>query len=241
LSKKQTLQPQHTKFLIPKTEKQKEYIRLIRTKTIIFALGQAGTGKTRVACSIALEELMNGKISKLILTRPVLESGESLGFLPGDLSEKINPYMLPIFNEFQESIDVKQLKLFLENKTIEIIPLAFMRGHTMKNCIVIADEMQNATYAQLKNLLTRVGDQGRLIINGDPAQSDLPYHSQGALDDIIDALCFTGDSIDEIGLVEFSREDIVRHALIGKILDKLEHIEKEDQQAPQGYVKRSKK
>lgn len=231
MSKQQKLEVQKTKFLVAKTEKQKDYIRLIKSKIIIFALGQTGTGKTRVACSIALEELLTGKIDKLVLTRPVLEAGESLGFLPGDLSEKLDPYMQPIYNEFKESIEEKEYKARIAAKEIEIVPLAFMRGRTFKNCIVIADEMQNATYSQIKNLLMRLGEGGRLIINGDPTQSDLPHYMRGDLQDIIEAL----EDVEEVGLVEFSREDIVRHPLIGKILDKLEALEKESK-APKGYI-----
>lgn len=232
MAKSKDLQVQKTKFLVAKNDKQKEYIRYIRTKTIIFASGSSGTGKTRCACSVAIEELLANKIEKLVITRPVLECGESLGFLPGDLSEKINPYMQPIFNEFKESIEEKELKEYLLSGQIEIVPLAFMRGRTFKNSIVIADEMQGATYIQLKNLLTRLGENSRLIINGDYTQSDLPYHLQGALEDIIDVLC--DDSIEEIGVVAFAKEDIVRHPLIGKILDKLEVLEDEDKVA-KGY------
>lgn len=217
LSKKQ-LESQRTKFLVARTEKQKEYIRLIKTKTIVFALGEAGTGKTRCACSIALEELYAGRIQKIILTRPVLEAGESLGFLPGDLSEKINPYMLPIYNEFQESIDEKEMKALIENKKIEIVPIAFMRGHTFKDCIVIADELQNASFKQIKTLLTRLGESGRLIINGDLNQSDLPSNMQGGLKDVVNKLA----DMEEVGLVVFDRDDIVRSPLIGKILDRLD-------------------
>lgn len=203
-----------------KTERQKEYIRLIRTKRITFAIGEPGTGKSRCSCSIALEDLYNGKVEKIILTRPVLEAGESLGFLPGDLSEKINPYMLPIFNEFLESIEDRELKKLIDEKRIEIVPLAFMRGHTFKNCIVICDEFQNASYKQIKNLLTRLGENARLVINGDLAQSDLANHLQGGLKDVVDKLC--DGSIEEIGLVIFDRDDIVRDPLIAKILDKLD-------------------
>lgn len=234
MTKQQKLEPQKSKFLVAKTDKQKTYIKLIKSKTIIFALGQAGTGKTRVACSIAIEELLAGKVERIILTRPVLEAGESLGFLPGDLSEKIDPYMQPIYNEFKESIDKKDLDNYLnpQNKQIEIVPLAFMRGRTFKNAIVIADEMQGATYPQIKNLLTRLGEGSRLLINGDITQSDLPYHQQGALEDIVGVL----EDLDEVGVVEFSREDIVRHPLIGKILDKLEILEKENNKPPKGYT-----
>lgn len=220
LARKQTLEQQRTKFLIPKTEKQKEYIRLIKSKRIIFAIGEPGTGKTRVACSIALEELYADKIQKVILTRPVLEAGESLGFLPGDLNEKINPYMLPIYNEFLESIDQKELNALSspDVKKIEIVPLAFMRGHTFKNCIVIADELQNASFKQIKNLLTRIGENGRLIINGDLNQSDLPRDMQGGLREVVNKL----KRLEEVGIVMFGREDIVRDPFIAKILDSLD-------------------
>lgn len=203
-----------------KTEKQKEYIRLIKSKILVFALGEAGCGKTRVACSIALEELYNNKIEKIFLTRPVIESGENLGFLPGDLNEKINPYMLPIFNEFQESIEERDFKTLLFDKKIEIVPLAFMRGRTFKRAIVIADEMQNASFKQIKNLLTRLGDDSRIILNGDLTQSDLPHHLQGGFETVVNKLC-QGD-MDEAGLVVFDRSDIVRHPLVAKILDRLD-------------------
>lgn len=230
LSKKQQLESQRTKFLVARTEKQKEYIRLIKSKRIIFAIGEPGTGKTRVACSIALEELYSNKIQKVILTRPVLEAGESLGFLPGDLNEKINPYMLPIYNEFLESIDEKELKTLSspEIKKIEIVPLAFMRGHTFKNCIVIADELQNASFKQIKNLLTRIGENGRLIINGDLNQSDLPRDMQGGLREVVNKL----KNLEEVGVVRFDREDIVRDPFIAKILDELDKAEEDITEPP---------
>lgn len=232
LGRQQKLEAVRTKFLVAKNEKQKQYIRLIKEKTIIFAIGEAGTGKSYVSTSLALQELKAEKIEKIIITRPIVQVDEDLGFLPGDLHEKINPYVLPIYNILKDYIDQKELTLLIEEKRIEIIPLAFMRGHTFSNCYVLCDEMENATYNQLKTLLTRLGPQGKLIINGDVTQSDLPYYQRGALQDIIDSL----EELEEVGIVEFERADIVRHTLIGKILDKLEVLEKEDRKVPKGYI-----
>lgn len=232
MTKTQKMEVQKTKFLVAKNEKQKQYIRLIRDKIIVFATGEAGTGKSYIPTSLALQELKAEKIEKIIITRPIVQVDEDLGFLPGDLYEKINPYILPIYNILKDYIEQKELVLLLESKKIEVIPLAFIRGHTFSNCYVLADEMENATYNQIKTLLTRVGDSCKIIINGDITQSDLPYHIQGALEDVIGSL----QSLEEVGVVEFGREDIVRHPLIGKILDKLEVIEKQDQRAPRGYI-----
>lgn len=204
-----------------RNEKQKQYIRLIKDKTIIFAIGPSGTSKTRTACSIALEELYKGNFDKIILTRPVLECGSSMGFLPGDLSEKIQPYMVPLFVEFLESIDQKELESLIRDKKIEIVPFNFMRGRNFKRCVVIADESQGCTDEQLKTLITRVSEGCKIVVNGDLSQSDLPKHLQGALERMINKLC--DGTIDEIGLVQFTRDDIIRHPLISKILDKLEY------------------
>lgn len=220
MSRKQSLEVQRTKFLVPQNDRQKEYIKLIKSKVITFAIGPAGSSKTRTACSIALEELYNGKVDKIVITRPIRESEESLGFLPGDLSEKIQPYMVPIFGEFTESINQKELEALIRDGKIEMVPFAYMRGRNLKRAIVISDESQNCTDNQLKNLVTRICDGSRLVINGDLSQSDLLPHLQGGLERMINKLC--DGTIDEIGLVIFDRSDIVRHPLISKILDKLE-------------------
>lgn len=218
MSKKQ-LTDQKIKFLVAKNEKQKDYIRLIKDKTIVFAIGEAGTGKSYVACSMAIQELKAEKIEKVVLLRPAVEADENLGFLPGDLNEKITPYMLPIYGIFQEYIDKKELDALIAAEKIQIIPFAFLRGHTLKNCIVVVDEAENATDNQLKNLLTRIGENCKLLINGDITQCDLPNHLRGGLEKVINKLC--DGEIKEIGLIRFEREDIVRHPLITKILDKL--------------------
>lgn len=221
LSKKQQLEVQNVKFLVAKNEKQKQYIKLIKEKTIVFAIGEAGTGKSFVPCSIAITELKANRINKIVLLRPAVEADENLGFLPGDLNEKITPYMLPIYNIFKDYIDQKELLELIKAEKIEIIPFAFLRGHTLKDCIVLVDEAENCTHNQLKNLLTRLGSGAKILINGDVTQCDLPHHERGALEKMINKLC--DGTIDEIGLIVFDRSDIVRHPLITKILDKLEY------------------
>ena len=219
MSKKQ-LQTQHTKFLVAKNERQKDYIKLIKDKVITFAIGPAGTGKSFISCSIAIQELKAERIAKIVLLRPAVEADENLGFLPGDLNEKITPYMLPIYNIFQDYIDKKELEELIKLGKIEIIPFAFLRGHTLRDSIVIVDEAENCTYNQLKNLLTRIGPNAKLLINGDVTQCDLSHYDRGALEKIINKLC--RPAMEEIGLIQFNREDIVRHPLISKILDRLD-------------------
>ena len=216
------MQPHRGKFLLAKNDKQRLYVQLIREKRIVFAIGEPGTGKSFIPCSLAIQDLNAGKIDKIILLRPVVEAGESLGFLPGDLNEKIQPYILPLLYQFIDAgLEQKELELLVKDKKIEVIPFAFLRGHTFRNCFVLSDECENASYDQLKNLLTRISDGCRIVINGDIAQSDLPRHLQGGLEKIINKLC--DGEIEEIGFIKFNRNEIVRDPLISKILDKLEY------------------
>ena len=197
-----------------RTANQRKMVDSISKNDIIFAIGPAGTGKTYTAVALAVRALKNKEIKRIILTRPAVEAGENLGFLPGDLKEKIDPYLRPLYDALDDMIPADKLKVFLENRTIEIAPLAFMRGRTLDNCFVILDEAQNATDLQLKMFLTRMGPTAKFIVTGDVTQIDLPRKQQSGLNT---ALRILGE-IKGIEIIYLNGDDVVRHKLVKNIL-----------------------
>lgn len=197
-----------------RTANQRRMVEGIGRSDILFAIGPAGTGKTYTAVALAVRALKNKDIKRIILTRPAVEAGENLGFLPGDLKEKIDPYLRPLYDALDDMIPAEKLKVYLENRTIEIAPLAFMRGRTLDNCFVILDEAQNATDMQLKMFLTRMGPSAKFIVTGDVTQIDLPKKQQSGLHTALRILT----DIHGIEIVYLSGEDVVRHKLVRKIL-----------------------
>ena len=198
-----------------RTANQKRMVSAIDKNDIVFAIGPAGTGKTYTAVALAVRALKNKEIKRIILTRPAVEAGENLGFLPGDLKEKIDPYLRPLYDALDDMIPAEKLKVYLENRTIEIAPLAFMRGRTLDNCFVILDEAQNATDMQLKMFLTRMGPTAKFIVTGDVTQIDLPKKQQSGLHTALRILT----DIKGIEIIYLTGEDVVRHKLVRKILE----------------------
>lgn len=207
--------------LKPRSENQKDYIRTIAENTITFCQGLAGSGKTHIAIGMALEYLLDDKVSRIIITRPVLEAGEKIGYLPGTAEEKLHPYLLPIIDEIHHFIPIAHYASLKLNNKIEVVPLGLMRGRNFHNCFIVADECQNASYEQLKMLLTRVGTESKLVLTGDVGQSDLNRHLQGGFINMINIL----DGIDGIGNCKLESSDIVRNPIIAKILARLDNIE----------------
>jgi Phosphate starvation-inducible protein PhoH, predicted ATPase len=202
------------KTVYPKSENQKRYIREIQSSQIVFGVGPAGTGKTYIACAYALSKLLSGEVKKIVLTRPVVEAGENLGFLPGDLSQKLNPYLKPFYDAMEVFISPVQIHRFEENGMIEIAPLAYMRGRSINNSVIILDEAQNTTKAQMKMFLTRLGENSSAIVTGDPSQIDLPGREKSGL---VEALGLLGE-IDGISIVEFSGTDCIRSRIVRAII-----------------------
>ncbi|MCL7989382.1 PhoH family protein [Sphingobacterium sp. lm-10] len=198
-----------------RTPNQRRMVDSIIKNDILFAVGPAGTGKTYTAVALAVRALRNKEIKRIILTRPAVEAGENLGFLPGDLKEKVDPYLRPLYDALDDMIPVEKLKGYLENRTIEVAPLAFMRGRTLDNCFVILDEAQNATDMQLKMFLTRMGPTAKFIVTGDLTQIDLPKKTQSGLATAINLL----DNIEGIDIVHLTGSDVVRHKLVKRILE----------------------
>lgn len=198
-----------------KTPGQREYVRQIRSNDIVFAVGPAGTGKTYLAVAFAVASLKNNEITKIVLTRPAVEAGESLGFLPGDLKEKVDPYLRPLYDALDDMIPGEKLRSYLEKRVIEIAPLAYMRGRTLNNAFVILDEAQNASAMQMKMFLTRLGPNSRAIVTGDVTQIDLPSKQSSGLVQIQEVLKGVGG----IAFVYFDRNDVVRHRLVKDIID----------------------
>ena len=203
------------KNIFARTEKQKTYINNLAKNNIIFSLGPAGTGKTYLAVAVAVSKLMSGEVKKIILSRPAVEAGENLGFLPGDLKEKIDPYLIPLYDSLYELVGYEKMQKKIEDGTVEIAPLAFMRGRTLKDSFVILDEAQNATDTQIKMFLTRLGKNTTMVVNGDPSQIDLPGSKSSGLLKSINIL----DDIDEIKIIRFDTSDVQRHPLVSKIID----------------------
>lgn len=197
-----------------RTANQRRMVDSIVKNDVLFAIGPAGTGKTYTAVALAVRALKNKEVKRIILTRPAVEAGESLGFLPGDLKEKVDPYLRPLYDALDDMIPAEKLKLYLENRTIEIAPLAFMRGRTLDNCFVILDEAQNSTDLQLKMFLTRMGPTAKFMVTGDVTQIDLPKKQMSGLHN---ALRILGD-IPGIDIIYLTGEDVVRHKLVKRIL-----------------------
>ncbi len=205
-------------FIKPKTSGQIEFYSRTKTNEIVFAIGPAGTGKTYLSVAIALAALKSKKVNRIILTRPAVEAGESLGFLPGDLSEKVNPYLKPLFDALEDMVPIERLKAYFERNIIEIIPLAYMRGRTLNNAFLILDEAQNSTALQMKMFLTRLGINSRAIITGDVTQIDLPSLQSSGLVQIQKIL----NNIDGISFVYLEKKDVVRHKLVKDIINAYE-------------------
>jgi len=202
------------KSVIPRSEKQKNYVRALRESDIIISCGPAGTGKTFLAVAVALTMLLDKKIERIILSRPAVEAGERLGFLPGDMREKVDPYLRPLYDSLYDLLDFEKIQKRIEIGDIEIAPLAFMRGRTLKNSFAILDEAQNATDTQIKMFLTRIGENSKIVINGDPSQIDLPNKSLSGLNSSKKLL----GHLNEISVVDFDHSDVVRHPLVSKIV-----------------------
>ena len=202
------------KSVIARSKKQSDYIKALRENEITMALGPAGTGKSFLAVSVAITLLMEKKIDRVILSRPAVEAGEKLGFLPGDMKEKVDPYLRPLYDALYELFGADKIDKKIETGEIEIAPLAFMRGRTLKNCFAILDEAQNATETQIKMFLTRIGENSKLVVNGDPSQVDLINKADSGLIKSKNIL----KEIDEIKIIEFDHTDVVRHPLVSKII-----------------------
>ena len=202
------------KSIIPRSEKQKEYVRALRQSDIIISAGPAGTGKTFLAVAVGLTMLLEKKIERIILSRPAVEAGERLGFLPGDMKEKVDPYLRPLYDSLYDLFHFEKIQRMIEIGDIEIAPLAFMRGRTLKNSFAILDEAQNATDTQIKMFLTRIGENSKIVVNGDPSQIDLPNKSISGLDRSKKLL----SHLKEISVIDFDHLDVVRHPLVTKIV-----------------------
>lgn len=205
-----------------KTFRQRQYIQAIRTHDLIFCTGPAGTGKTYLAAIIALQALLTDQYERLILTRPAVEAGERLGFLPGDLQQKVNPYLRPLYDALYELIDPEKAANLMERGIIEVAPIAYMRGRTLNNSFIILDEAQNTTPAQMKMVLTRLGFRSRMVVTGDTTQTDLPPNQTSGLSLALRIL----KNVEGIAFTEFSQADVVRHSLVQRIVAAYEQYEK---------------
>ncbi len=202
------------KSVIPRSEGQKKYVKSLKEKDIIISAGPAGTGKTFLAVAVALTMLLEKKIERIILSRPAVEAGERLGFLPGDMRDKVDPYLRPLYDSLYDLLDYEKIQKKIEIGDIEIAPLAFMRGRTLKNSFAILDEAQNATDTQIKMFLTRIGENSKIVINGDPSQIDLPNKGLSGLNRSKKLL----GHLNEISVVDFDHKDVIRHPLVSKIV-----------------------
>ena len=213
-----------------KTKNQRRLVESSEENDVVFAIGPAGTGKTYTAVALAVRALKNRLVKKIILTRPAVEAGENLGFLPGDLKDKVDPYLRPLYDALDDMIPAERLNQFIANRTIEVAPLAFMRGRTLDNAFIILDEAQNTTTAQLKMFLTRLGPSAKAIITGDMTQVDLPRNQRSGLGQSFEKL----GEVDGIGVVRLSAADVVRHRLVKEIINvyaKIEEAEKDAEEA----------
>jgi phosphate starvation-inducible PhoH-like protein len=198
----------------PRTPGQAEYVDAIRKHDLVFCNGPAGTGKTYLAVATAVESLKQKQIGKIVLVRPAVEAGENLGFLPGDMQAKINPYLRPLLDALREMMDYEQVKRFMAEDVVEVVPLAYMRGRTLNNAFIIMDEAQNTTVPQMKMFLTRMGLQSKVVVSGDTSQVDLPPHTKSGLIDALNRL----KNIDGFASVTLNTTDIVRHRLVQEIV-----------------------
>ena len=211
------------KNIYARSSNQTKFVELIKSKDLVFGVGPAGTGKTYLAVACAVESLLKKDINRIILSRPAVEAGERLGFLPGDLKEKIDPYLRPLYDAMNDLIPEKTLERYIENNTIEIAPLAFMRGRTLENAFIILDEAQNTSSMQMKMFLTRLGKNSSMVVVGDSTQIDLPRGERSGLSEILEIMPKTND----IGQVHFKNKDITRHGLVSKIVKAYENNKRE--------------
>ena len=217
----------------PKTLGQKYYVEQIRQKMIVFGLGPAGTGKTYLAMAMAIQAFKNNEVGRIILTRPAIEAGEKLGFLPGDLQSKVDPYLRPLYDALYQIMGAESFAANMEKGLIEVAPLAYMRGRTLDNAFIILDEAQNTTPAQMKMFLTRIGFGSKVIVTGDSSQKDLPAGTVSGLDVAIKVL----SKVDDIGFVKLTNQDVVRHPLVQKIVKAYEDYESRQNRRTKSLVK----
>ena len=203
------------KTIYPKTKNQEIFLKLMKSKDIVFAVGPAGTGKTYLAVAYAVSLFVEGKINRLILSRPAVEAGERLGFLPGDMKEKIDPYLRPLYDALYEMMPVEEIDRKMMNNLIEIAPLAFMRGRTLNKSFIILDEAQNTLSTQMKMFLTRLGQNSKMVITGDLSQKDLPHNAKSGMQDAMEKL----EKVKDIGFVHLNSSDVCRHTLVEKIIN----------------------
>ena len=212
------------KMIKAQTANQRKMVELMRKNDMVFAIGPAGTGKTYTGVALAVQALKNKEVKRIILTRPAVEAGEKLGFLPGDLKEKLDPYMQPLYDALRDMRPAQRLEQYMENGTIQIAPLAFMRGRTLDHAFVILDEGQNTTRAQMKMFLTRMGKSAKFLLTGDPGQIDLPRHTVSGLKEALLVL----KDVEGLGMVHLDDKDVIRHKLVKKIIDAYKTIENVD-------------
>jgi phosphate starvation-inducible PhoH-like protein len=203
------------------TANQRKLVESMRVNDMVFAIGPAGTGKTYTGVALAVQALKNKEVKRIILTRPAVEAGENLGFLPGDLKEKLDPYMQPLYDALRDMIPAEKLNMFIENGTIQIAPLAFMRGRTLDNAFVILDEGQNTTHAQMKMFLTRMGKNAKFLLTGDPGQIDLPRRTISGLKEALLIL----KNVEGVGMIFLDDKDVIRHKLVKKVIEAYKSIE----------------
>ena len=210
-------QTKRRKALKPKTKNQEDYVRAISANEVCFCTGPAGTGKTAVAVGLACDYLLDKRVEKIIVTRPVIESGRGLGFLPGTFEEKIHPYLVPVLEEMQYRLNTNRVQAYREEGRIEVVHLEYMRGRNFHNCFMILDEAQNATFEQLKMFITRIGWDSKAVINGDIDQTDLLAKDRGGLEEFLERL----EDVVGVGMAELTDEDIIRNPIISKVLNAL--------------------
>lgn len=212
------------KLIKAQTVNQRKLVESMRANDMVFAIGPAGTGKTYTGVALAVQALKNREVKRIILTRPAVEAGENLGFLPGDLKEKLDPYMQPLYDALRDMIPAEKLTLYLENGTIQIAPLAFMRGRTLDNAFVILDEGQNTTHNQMKMFLTRMGKNAKFLLTGDPGQIDLPRRTISGLKEALLIL----KNVEGVGMIFLDDKDVIRHRLVKKVIEAYRSIENVD-------------